>query len=212
MSDAQEEAEAERRRAKELENELRTSRLQAEIDKLRALEMLREKFDAQREQLRDDRAQDGARFKEWKDTVVAEREVLTEQVRQLKEELTKARSKSRSRSSSELESGSSESHTPEDLGARTSSVEPARDPSHEGGDGHTSTHEDGDDHTHEGSDDPAHREEVDTSTTGGDASSTGGPESTATGEAATSTTSTSTSSEVDIMQSVTRLLGAQRKK
>ena len=58
LSDAQEEAEAERRRAKELENELRTSRLQAEIDKLRALETLREKFDAEREQLRDDRAQD----------------------------------------------------------------------------------------------------------------------------------------------------------
>ncbi len=90
LSDAQEEAEAERRRAKELENELRTSRLQAEIDKLRALETLREKFDAEREQLRDDRAQDGARFKAWKDTAVAEREALTEQVRQLKEELTKA--------------------------------------------------------------------------------------------------------------------------
>ena len=57
LSDAQEEAEAQRQHAKDLENELRTSRLQAEIDKLRALEMLREKFDAEREQLRDDHAE-----------------------------------------------------------------------------------------------------------------------------------------------------------
>ena len=74
--------------------------LQAELDKLKALETLREKFDAEREQLRDDRAQDGARFQEWKDAAMAQREKLTEQVRRLKEELDKARSKSRSRSRS----------------------------------------------------------------------------------------------------------------
>ena len=55
--------------------------------------------------------------------------------------------KSRSRSSSELESGSSESHTPEDLGARTPLVEPARDHSHE----------DDDDHTQGGDDPPIER-------------------------------------------------------
>ena len=127
LSDAQEETEAERRRAKELENELHTSTLQAEVDKLRALEALREKFDAEREQLRDDRAQDGARFREWKDTAIAEKEGLTEQVRQLKEELEKARSKWRSRSSSE--SGGSEGHTPEgpDARASRSPEEPAHD-------------------------------------------------------------------------------------
>ena len=99
LSDAQEEAKAERRRAKELEDELRTSTLQAEVYKLRALETLREKFDAEREQLREDRAQDGARFKEWKNGAIAEREELTEQARRLKEELEKARSKLRLRSS-----------------------------------------------------------------------------------------------------------------
>ena len=60
LNDTQEEAEAERRRAKELENELRTSMLQVELDKLKALETLKEKFNAERKLLRDHRAQDGA--------------------------------------------------------------------------------------------------------------------------------------------------------
>ena len=87
MNDTQEEAEAERRRAKGLKNELRTSTLQAEADKLRALQTLREKFDAEREQLRDDRAQDAARFKEGTNKAIAKREEL---VRREKEELEKA--------------------------------------------------------------------------------------------------------------------------
>ena len=146
LGDAQGEAEAERRRGRELENELRTSTLQAEVDKLRALEALRVKFDAEREQLRDDRAQDGARFKEWKDAAIAEKEKLTEQVQRLKEELEKARSKSRSRSSSE--SGSSEGHTPEGPDTRPSSSleDPAHDHSPKG-DGHIHGHEESDDRT-----------------------------------------------------------------
>ena len=165
MSDAQEETEAERRRAKELENELHTSTLQAEVDKLRALEALREKFDAEREQLRDDHAQDGGRFKEWKDTAITEKE-LTEQVRQLKEELEKLRSKSRSRSSSKSTSGGSEGHTPESPDARASRSpdEPVHDHSPDGGDDHTHGHEGSDDHTHGGDDDSAHRGDTSTST------------------------------------------------
>ena len=81
MSDAQSEAESARQRADELENELRATALQAELDKLRALETLREKFDEEREKLRDDRAQDGARFSEWKATADAEKGELTEQVK-----------------------------------------------------------------------------------------------------------------------------------
>ena len=56
LSYAQEEAEEAKQRAKELENELHTSMLRAEVDKLKAIETLREKFDMEREQFRDDRA------------------------------------------------------------------------------------------------------------------------------------------------------------
>ena len=77
------ESETARQRAYELENELRTTALQAELDKLRALETLREEFDEECEKLRDDHAQDGARFTEWKATADAEKGELTEQVWQL---------------------------------------------------------------------------------------------------------------------------------
>ena len=197
MSDAQSEAKAARQRTEELENELRATALQAELDKLRALETLRENFDEEREKLRNDRAQDGARFSEWKVMADAEKGELTEQVRQLKEELEKARSKPRFRSRS---GNSSEGHTPEDTGGRGPPTEPA----HSGhtpdtGDGHAPDVRDG--HTH---DDVTPLGDADaTASTGAGA----GEPTTTTGGSATGEASATT--EAGIMQSVTRLLEAQ---
>ena len=79
-NNAQEEPEAQRRRADGLENELRSCKLEAEVEKL---ENLRRKFDTEHEQLREDRAQDGVRFVEWKAAMTSEKEKLEEQVQQL---------------------------------------------------------------------------------------------------------------------------------
>ena len=197
MSDAQSEAEAARQRAEELENELRATALQAELDKLRALETLRGKFDEEREKLRDDRAQDGARFSEWKATADAEKGELTEQVRQLKEELEKAKSKPRSRSRS---GSSSEGHTPEDTGGRGPPTEPARSGhTPDSGDGHAPDARDG--HTHDDDVTPPGDSDATASAGAGEPTTTTG--GSATGEASATT-------EAGIMQSVTRLLEAQR--
>ena len=137
-NNAQEEAEAQRRRADGLENELRTCKLEAEVEKLRELETLRRKFDAEREQLREDRAQDGVRFVEWKAAMTSEKEKLEEQVQQLKGQLEKSQSESQPSSKEGGGGGHSPDepdHTPE---------EPARS-----GSG---------DHSHSSDGDHAHRE------------------------------------------------------
>ena len=77
----QQEAERERHRAESLEAELRTVRLEAEVDKLREIEAIRTQFDGERERLNTARECDATRFDEWRIRMETEKRRLEEQLR-----------------------------------------------------------------------------------------------------------------------------------
>ena len=66
-------AESESVRVRELEAELRTVKLEVEVDKLREVDSVRRKFAAERKLLREDRERDTAHFESWKADMTAEK-------------------------------------------------------------------------------------------------------------------------------------------
>ena len=77
----QQEAERERHRAESLEAELRAVRLEAEVDKLREIEVIRTQFDGERECLNTAREHDATRFDEWRIGMETKKRRLEEQLR-----------------------------------------------------------------------------------------------------------------------------------
>ncbi len=73
-----------------LERELRTVRLQAELEKLREMESLRREFDQERRQLREDRERDVSQYKKWEVDRTRKRDRLRKRVDQLMQQLEKA--------------------------------------------------------------------------------------------------------------------------
>ena len=95
----------ERGKVIELESEVRSISMEAEIDKLRALEDLRRDLDRERRQMREDREMELTRFYEWRE------ELLAEKV-ELKYQLEQYRKRIRESSSSGGEGGGSGVNTP----------------------------------------------------------------------------------------------------
>ena len=131
-----------------LEAELRTVGMEAELYKLRAVEALRTELDMERKQIRADREVELARFKEWKEELLAEKADLKRQVERYK----KVRGSS---GSGDEKSETSTSPTPVGLVSPASAATGGSDHTHASDDGHTPAGEDpahdgGGDHTHSG--------------------------------------------------------------
>jgi len=84
LTSKEKELEGARESMNRLKAELRTASMEAELDKLRTMEALRKDLDMERKQLREDRELELARFKEWKEELLAEKADLRQQVEHYK--------------------------------------------------------------------------------------------------------------------------------
>ena len=203
LLDAEDKAVSAYDRAKELEVELNTARLQAEIDKLREVDAVRKEFAIERKQLRE---LDAARATELKAGMAAAKEGLLKRISELEKQLAEG-----ARVSPSSGSGEPERMLERDGAHGKGGTDPAHDgpgasddvegPGSGGGDDHTHEGRESDgSHTHDSADDDSH--EADGGGGGGDRHST---------RSATGTPGSSGVAGADVMQSVARLLEEQRK-
>ena len=191
LADADSEAAWAKERVKELETELDTTTLRAEVEKLREVDAVRKEFDIERKQLRE---LDAARVTELKASMSTEKERLLKRV----DELEKQQAEGLGAGVSPRSSASApEVCMPGEEGGYDSAHSESDD-EHEGSGG-------GDDPTHSGDGGHAH-ESAEGSTSGSHE-----PADSEDDDDGHSSVSTTGGSGVDVMQSVARLLEEQRK-